>query len=151
MKQPESNSRFSSNVYARLKAAGWRPGRNVGHWVDGWSKALAKQRHLELFDAAREALLEFGGLKFREGFWFNAYLWLDVNPVKPPFSTEELLDYSGCIHERLFPLGSMQNGNSDLYIGESGKVYEIWDIEIWCVGESLDCLFENRWGNPCRK
>ena len=55
-------ARFSAQAEYTLRAAGWRPGRQVPDLVASW-KNLMLSDGFEMFESADEVLLEFGGLR----------------------------------------------------------------------------------------
>jgi hypothetical protein len=137
-------SRFSKNVQTVLLEAGWMPGRFAKNEMEIWNRKLTS-KEFELFPAARDVLLEFGGLNVvqhgpgdefaREPF--------NLDPLIGEYEADFFVSYSKVIGEKLFPLGENIGGYALLAIGESGKIYSLAGGIVWLVGNTIDDALEH--------
>lgn len=136
-----SGERFPPRVHEDLLAAGWRPGRNVAAAVDEWLERTGIDRELPVFDAAREALDEFGGLDIPQrgsggkpngGFTSRFY----PGPERP--TTPEIHEFAGIIERPVFPIGGNDDGPSHLVIDVDGRVFLLSPFDDLVVGDTLD-------------
>ncbi len=129
-----------------LLRVGWYPGRAVPEKVAYWKEQLPA---FVMFDAAREALREFGGLSVEvSGPGIDhARTSFDIDPMLAIGEDDRFGSFEHAVGERLFPLGEAMRGNAFLAIGESGRVFLIGD-EIAFVGrtmtEAIDSLIQGK-------
>ncbi len=136
-------TRFSEAVYDALKEAGWFPGRNMEDVVAEWIEQLVHKGHFEIFPAAWDVLLEFGGLEIgQEGPGEEcARGSMELDPLLAICRKDYFTWYSALVGERLFPLGFADSRNAILAIGESGRVFLIME-RVWLIGEDFDDALE---------
>ena len=137
--------RFPADVADVLREAGWSEGRRTDEQTAQAVQLVCDQvgRHgarLEAFDAATEALTEFGGL----------YIIQDgpgqdlrrrpfaLDPTQVAATAETLADFGRLLHTRLFPLGMEGDHDSILAIDESGRVFALDHAGEWHLGDSID-------------
>ena len=133
--------RFPAQVFDDLRAAGWRPGRDVVAAVDDWLRRTAIERELPIFDTARTALREFGGLSIPQrgstGLpdrgWASRFYPADGAP-----STREIAEFGELIATPVFPLGENADGPSHLVIDERGRVFRLHPVYYFFIGASMD-------------
>lgn len=137
-------TRFPEDIANILKAAGWFPGRCVEGMVDKWKAALDHPGGLKMFSAAREVLLEFGGLRVdqqgpgvtcaREPFV--------IDPMTAVLEDDYFSDWGKTIGVSLYPLGEAASANYYLAIDECGRVF-LSEAELIFLGESFDDALVN--------
>lgn len=136
-----SRERFPPEVHSDLLAAGWWPGRDVAAAVDQWLDRTGIDRELPMFDAARRALDEFGGLDIpqrgpsgKPGVGFTSRLY----PRKLGPTTPEIHEFVEIIGRPVFPIGGNDNGPGHLVIDVDGRVYLLGPFDDYLVGDTFD-------------
>ncbi len=121
-----------------LRGIGWYPGRRVEDSVRSWEKVLDQEGAMEMFEAARSALIEFGELRSNAD-------GPGIDCAKSPFildptgclgDGEKIGDFAERIGKRLYPLGESFNGELLLVMDEQGRVYELMDA-IYFTGNDI--------------
>lgn len=135
--------RFSEDVQAVLLNAGWTPGRCVIAEMETWTQRLTS-KGLELFPAASNMLLEFGGLSivqhgFGEEFARESF---NFDPLHGEYEADFFSSHSQLIGEKLFPIGECMGGVALLGISESGKIYAFAGV-VYLVGDTIDDALEH--------
>ncbi|MFC7330760.1 SUKH-3 domain-containing protein [Marinactinospora rubrisoli] len=145
MSEGRSGRGWSARTEARLRAAGWYPGRrvDVGPWV-AW---LRERGGFVPHPAARAFLREFGGLASpyagpgrnmaRSEFRFD--------PAVAEYDDEIFSCFSRGVSGRLYPLGGTDRGNRYLAMDEAGAVFSLMDSNTVLgrtAEEALDNLCE---------
>ena len=136
--------RFSAQVEAVLRNAGWYPGRLVPDLVAKWESSLMASDKFEMFPSAKRALLEFGGLSIdqrgpgvtcaREPFVFD--------PLLVSGESDRFDEFVGLLKTRLYPLGEAVGGHCFWALGENEHAYLIME-DVRLLGRSLDEALEN--------
>lgn len=116
MSKTTSRSTWHWATWFKLLLAGWRPNRNVWHQV-----SLPKS--FSVFPSAKEAIAEFGNLKFQES---SELVHLD--PSEGERVAEEISRYERKVGCSLYPIGILDGGDTIyLLIDETGIVYTLSD------------------------
>ncbi len=137
--------RFPAEVVQVLREAGWSEGRRTdeetAQAVDVICDVVGRYgARLESFDAAIEALTEFGGLYFipeDPGDHFPRRPFA-LDPLQVAATAETLTDFGRVLDTRLFPLGMEGQHESVLAIDESGRVFALDHTGEWHLGDSVD-------------
>lgn len=125
-------ARFSPRVEAELRAAGWFEGRRTD--ISIWDTFPMRP-----FAAAREVLVEFGGLRIGDtgpGTDF-ARSDVDLTPTWTNLSFDGYHDLERLVGQLLYPLGQVHRRNGELLIDETGTMYLLWE-ELMHVAPSFD-------------
>ena len=122
-----------------LHRAGWYPGRDVAPQVEAWRRLLTVEGGFAWFPAAEVALREFGGLKLRQlaeagNVIFRA---VDLDPAVHVLEENWFGECEAEVGERLFPLGTLDQSEMYLAVGESGAVYALTSGIYLCIGDSM--------------
>src|SRR5574342_295252 len=114
---------ISEQVDQELRAAGWRPGRQID--VTGWRDDLEAGGYTSIHRAAISFLTEFGGIRLdnrgpgitsvREAFEFDPTLALGED--------DRFIAWSERVNRRIVPIGVLDNGRYFLGIDEFGEIY----------------------------
>jgi hypothetical protein len=91
------------------------------------------------FPQAEAAVAEFGGLtmeRLEDRGLECAPSSFDTNPMLASGEDEYIAAYEDRSGEPLFPLGEVEHGYAYLVVGESGRVYMIFD-RLLILGESM--------------
>ncbi|MFE0464635.1 SUKH-3 domain-containing protein [Kitasatospora sp. NPDC058965] len=142
---PRTTPRFSADVAAALKQAGWHPGRWEIRRAEDWADQLLDHRTSdqvphEIFPAAIEAWAEFGGLFFElsgAGREVARTPFL-LDPLCGLHQARTLADLGRALDCRLAPLGEEQQGQALLAIDETGRVFSLDHTGEWFLGNDLD-------------
>ncbi len=138
--------RFPSVVQEKLESMGWYPGRTAQDLLISWIGQLVTKRGLEIFDEARIALLEFGGLKYiGTDTYGGRHVNLEFNPLLVDGTCEDFFGYKKFFNEALFPLGEMFDSTAYLLISESGRIYYIVPDDVIFTGERIEGFLEAMW------
>ncbi|PYC82778.1 hypothetical protein C7C46_10275 [Streptomyces tateyamensis] len=137
--------RFSADVAAALKQAGWHPGRWEIRRAEDWADQLLDHRAGEqaghaVFPAAIEAWAEFGGLHFElsgAGREVARTPFL-LDPLRGLHQARTLADLGRALDTRLAPLGEELPGQALLAIDEGGRVFSLDHTGEWFLGNDLD-------------
>lgn len=132
---------ISNKTIEVLKNAGWYEGRKID--IDENLEFL-KERGFEVFESAKRFMEEFGELKINV-----EQIWLDGSKHISKHTTciKETVGMLNSIHfklrrytsEKVIPIGSLYNFTIDLYISESGRIF---DSTAW-VGDNVWEAFDN--------
>lgn len=133
--------RFAPQVHSDLWVAGWRPGRDVAASVDEWLARTGIEREFAVFDGARRALDEFGGLDIPQrgtggepGLGFTSRLY----PGMERPTTPEIHEFVAMIGRPVFPVGGNDDGPSHLVIDVDGRVYLLNPFDDLVVADTFD-------------
>ncbi|MFB9239362.1 SUKH-3 domain-containing protein [Plantactinospora siamensis] len=134
--------RFPPDVRYVLEQAGWFPGRDVTAAVEQWRRECAED--LAGFDyspAARAALTEFGGLvlpqfgrKGQPGGGFTSYVYPQRAGVVTMGAEGFIEEFDHPVH----PLGTNDDGPSELVIDAQGRVFLLHWVDMFFVAPDLD-------------
>ena len=128
----------SDAVERLLRQAGWYEGRRVD--LSPWESQETP------FPAAREVLAEFGGLVIGEtGPGIDlAKSDVDLRFMRPSPSSDPnpYESFEREIGERLYWLGMVHRENAELVIGESGRVYDVFD-ELLFIAPTFSAALES--------
>lgn len=134
--------RFPPDVLEALRLAGWRPGRSHRAAVDAWLRAnMEDLAGLELSDAARAALDEFGGLYVRQagpGGAPNGGFPTQLDPSHIPVRIGGVRAFIHRIGINVFPIGYHEDGPSHVVIDPAGRVFLLHWIDDFVVADSMD-------------
>jgi len=125
-----------------LRAAGWFPGRSIVPQVEKWSSSLDQPGGFEIFEAARGALAEFGGLCVRMSGPGQevARASFNLDPMLAQGEEERFADHGAQFMTRLYPLGEASDGNSFLAIDSIGRIYLLLDSCVLLAASTLEGL-----------
>ncbi|WP_280672326.1 MULTISPECIES: SUKH-3 domain-containing protein [unclassified Kitasatospora] len=140
-----SQPRFSADVAAALKQAGWHPGRWEIRRAEEWADQLLAQGSPTgvphtVFPAAVEAWAEFGGLSFDlsgAGRQVARTPFL-LDPLCGLHQPRTLADLGRALDSRVAPLGEELYGQALLAIDEAGRVFSLDHTGEWFLGADLD-------------
>ncbi|MFS8200653.1 SUKH-3 domain-containing protein [Streptomyces sp. CWNU-52B] len=140
-----STTRFSVQVDAALRSAGWRPGRWDIKQAEFWADTLrdhestAGHRHA-VFPAAVEAWAEFGGLHLStaEAGRQIASSPLHLDPLHGLHMARTLADLGRALDTEVAPLGEETDSRALLAIDTMGRVYTLDHTGDWYVGADID-------------
>ncbi|PEJ66356.1 hypothetical protein CN680_28235 [Bacillus pseudomycoides] len=131
--------KISNKTIEELKKAGWYEGRKID--ISENVKFL-EERGFEVFESAKKFMEEFGELR------------INVETIRPDGS-KTISEHTTCIKEvigvldsscfgledfiddKVIPVGSLYNFEIDLYISESGKIFESTG---WAGENALEAL-----------
>jgi len=145
----DPKSRWGDLRRARLTLLrmGWKPGRNAGALVRRLETGLPSY---ELFAPAREALTQFGGLKWssEEPGRDQGRVSFDLTPTAIEAEGADrplLLGLGRLARSPVFPLGTAFKGQGILAIAENGRVYciERVDRSVLLVGSNIREAIDN--------
>jgi hypothetical protein len=131
---------FREPALAALKAAGWRPGRDVSGDVARWMEHARdfptdSGEPMLLFPAARAALDEFGGLRIEPP---RAYAF-SFHPIGHEPDHDLYLGLADILGTRVVPIGVRHDdGPSELTIDTDGRVFASHNSGTYVVADSLD-------------
>ncbi|WP_242218086.1 SUKH-3 domain-containing protein [Bacillus cereus group sp. BfR-BA-01380] len=118
---------ISNKTIEELKKAGWYEGRKID--ISENIKFL-EERGFEVFESAKKFMEEFGELQF------------NVESIWPDGVTKDISEHTTCIKEvigvlnssffgledyideKVIPIGSLSDFGLNLYISESGRIFE---------------------------
>ncbi len=141
-----ARQRLPEDVREVLTAAGWRSARDISARIDAWLAKLYEEQpaardSLPLFPAAKAALAEFGGLRFKQltrpgyaGGGFAVETWPDVGRVVLELYT----DFAADLGARVFPFAWYEDGPSDAVVAEDGRVFLLHPAGLYLLGETVD-------------
>ncbi|GIG00251.1 SUKH-3 domain-containing protein [Catellatospora citrea] len=121
---------FSEATRGILLEYGWHPGRSVD--IAGWEAELVTDGFPPLHQAARQFLIEYGGLRFLDG-------GSGVTRAREPFrlvptacsgEADRFIDWGEHINRDISPIGELAAGTCAwAYLGmdERGEVYVVID------------------------
>jgi hypothetical protein len=154
------SSRFTAEVEAALRDAGWTPGRRLDPGeVAAMHRAVGERSgvyggRLIPSQTASEALAEFGGLVIggdRDGVDLSPRPFA-VDPAQAAYSVETLIDAGRALGMDLYPLGVEGMDEAVLAIADTGAVLAIDPTGEWFLGgtveEALDLLVTGRQPRP---
>lgn len=136
---PENTEkRWSEYTERALREAGWHPDRAVS--TAEWEKALSE--HVEISEAARKFLAEFGGLVIErrevEGRKLSP---IRLNPLAAKEDEEIFEELGELAGVELYPIGETNNMNMYLGMSADGSVYGGMD-QVTCIADSGDAALE---------
>jgi hypothetical protein len=129
---------MDATVRRILTHAGWTEGRLNHAPVAKWARDLDAPGGFTMFDAARDALAEFGGLSVRiDGAGIDfAKGSFQIDPTLAVGEEERFRRLGERLSKRLYPLGEAYGGNSFLAVDEDGAVFLLMD-DIRRLGFSM--------------
>jgi hypothetical protein len=107
-----------------LRAGGWFPGRSVP--TETWEIVLHQTGELEIHDAARRFLAEFGAVgaaPHREPWDSMPWMEFSLDPLLAVWDAEIIEDLAERAGVDLYPIGMRDRGNQHLAMAEDGSVY----------------------------
>ncbi|MFI8708227.1 SUKH-3 domain-containing protein [Bacillus sp. NPDC077411] len=117
---------ISNKTIGELKKAGWYEGRKID--ISENVKFL-EERGFEVFESAKKFMEEFGELQINV-----EKIWSDGSKQIPEHSTcikevigvlnSSFFDLEDYIDEKVMPVGSLCDFGLNLYISESGRIFE---------------------------
>ncbi|GAA0209090.1 hypothetical protein GCM10010492_03460 [Saccharothrix mutabilis subsp. mutabilis] len=123
-----------------LRKAGWRPGRQVD--TTRWREQFAAGG-VVMHPAAERFLAEFGGLRFRGGWWWvlSAAEVVDLDPELCADEGDRFLHWSRELGISLFPVGRAE-GIYPLGIDQDGVIYLVatWVARFGALDEGVEAL-----------
>jgi hypothetical protein len=129
--------RFSADVAAALKHAGWFPGRWEIRQAEQWADELVGHA---VFPAAIEAWAEFGGLSFdlASAGQVLARTPFLIDPRCGLHQPRTLADLGRALDTRVAPLGEELYGQALLAVDEQGRIYSLDHTGEWFLGHTTD-------------
>ncbi|WP_394827857.1 SUKH-3 domain-containing protein [Pendulispora albinea] len=127
-------------VRETLMRAGWVPGRRDEARANEWAHQLDSPGGLQIFDAARAALAEFGGLKVDvvgPGIDF-AKTSFELDPLLAIGEEDRFEDAASQLARRVYPLGDVGGGHAFLAIDDRGAVYFINESGPTLLGHTIE-------------
>ncbi|MGE7875606.1 MULTISPECIES: SUKH-3 domain-containing protein [Bacillus cereus group] len=139
--------KISNKTIEELKKAGWYEGRKID--ISENVKFL-EERGFEVFESAKKFMEEFGELQF------------NVESIWPDGVTKEISEHTTCIKEvigvldsscfglddfiddKVIPIGSLYDFGLNLYISESGRIFESTGWAGENALEALDNIFREK-------
>ncbi|WP_374966097.1 SUKH-3 domain-containing protein [Lysinibacillus sp. RS5] len=128
--------KLSEKTKSIIEAAGWYSGRSVD--IDSTVEYLEKKGY-EVFDCAKDALKEFGGLTYvyleddSEGSFIIA-----PHEALGDAARLHLKRYEVILGKKLVVIGTAYGDNAIMFMDEVGKVYGFHDdYYIWKLGDSI--------------
>ncbi|WP_329767620.1 SUKH-3 domain-containing protein [Bacillus nitratireducens] len=136
---------ISNKTIEELKKAGWYEGRKID--ISENVKFL-EERGFEIFESAKKFMEEFGELRINvEKIWPDGLvISKHTTCIKEVIG---VLD-SSCfglekfIDDKVIPIGSLYNFEIDLYISESGRIFESTGWAGENALEALDNIFREK-------
>ncbi|MDM5186269.1 SUKH-3 domain-containing protein [Bacillus sp. DX4.1] len=137
--------KISNKTIEELKKAGWYEGRKID--ISENVKFL-EERGFEIFESAKKFMEEFGELRINvEKIWPDGLvISKHTTCIKEVIG---VLD-SSCfglekfIDDKVIPVGSLYNFEIDLYISESGRIFESTGWAGENALEALDNIFREK-------
>ncbi|MFI9270639.1 SUKH-3 domain-containing protein [Kitasatospora sp. NPDC052896] len=138
-----STPRFSADVAAALKQAGWHPGRWEIRRAEEWADQLLAHPGAvphAVFPAAVEAWAEFGELAFDlSGAGRQvARTPFRLDPLCGLHLPRSLADLGRALDARVAPLGEERHGQALLAVDEAGRVFSLDHTGEWYLGADVD-------------
>jgi hypothetical protein len=134
---------WPTSVLEVLLRSGWTPGRSVD--VSRWQNLYAAEG-LQMHDAARSFLEEFGGLTIDIGGPGVTSVREPVrfDPERCTGEGDRFLDWSEQLDRHIVPIGDLDLGRYFLGIDEDGVVYlvETWVASFGATHEALIKLID---------
>ena len=137
--------RFPAEVTRVLSESGWSPGHRTDDQTAAAVRYVCDQvgrdgARTESFEAAVDALTEFGGLfVVQDGPGRDLRLRpFALDPTRVAATTETLADLGRILGTSLFPLGMEGDHDSVLAIDRSGRVFAIDHTGTWFLGDTID-------------
>lgn len=130
-------TRMYPNTRKALEEAGWYPGRCLDSTA---FEEKLEERGYEISEPVLAFLREFGGLRIKEGYGMEEYeddytYICDFNKLS---GLTACGNYEHLIKEPLFIIGSMENGESMVFITASGKL--LGEYEIYLGDDAIDAF-----------
>jgi SUKH-3 immunity protein len=119
--------RWSAEVEAYLRAAGWSPGRRVG--IERWVKELRSEGY-PVHEAALAFLSEFGGLEIDASGpgRTQARSHVKIDPTLAFGERDRLTTYFPQLGGSLVPVGELDHGHALLALDENGAAFLVMDF-----------------------
>ena len=130
--------RFIEITENALTNAGWFEGRNVESDTLNWTLELLED-DFEIFPAALNILLEFGGLKLEQSG--NGYLPLLLDPTLAFGENDRFSDFAEMLGNQLYPLGEFINQHYYLAVSDDGRVFSLM-TELTIIGKNFNDALE---------
>lgn len=111
-----------------LEKEGWYKGRNID--ISNWEK-ISKDRKFEIFDSAKNFLKEFGGICIHKYDRVTKKTYAHSRFDKTFFFSEMI---SQIVSEKIICVGTYDENELNLYISESGKMYN----DHGFLGDNID-------------
>ncbi|MGO0653483.1 SUKH-3 domain-containing protein [Bacillus mycoides] len=136
---------ISNKTIEELKKAGWYEGRKID--ISENVKFL-EERGFEVFESAKKFMEEFGELRINvEKIWPDGLvISKHTTCIKEVIGVldSSCFGLENFIDDKVIPIGSLYNFEIDLYISESGRIFESrgWPGEN--ALEALDNIFREK-------
>ncbi|PEE40905.1 SUKH-3 domain-containing protein [Bacillus pseudomycoides] len=129
---------ISNKTIEELKKAGWYEGRKID--ISENVKFL-EERGFEVFESATKFMEEFGELQFNvESIWPDGLvISKHTTCIKEVIGVldSSCFGLENFIDDKVIPIGSLYNFEIDLYISESGRIFESTG---WAGENALEAL-----------
>ena len=137
--------RISNKTIEELKKAGWYEGRKID--ISENVKFL-EERGFEVFESAKKFMEEFGELRINvEKIWPDGLvISKHTTCIKEVIGVldSSCFGLENFIDDKVIPIGSLYNFEIDLYISESGRIFESTGWAGENALEALDNIFREK-------
>lgn len=145
---------WTANTSEAMTRAGWTASRRIDDSIiQTWERTLLAEG-FQMFPSARQALLEFGGLRHvapRVAGVDFAPLSFCFDPTLAVGEYDRICAYESALSSMLFPLGEVADGHAFIVIDERGGVYLLMDgvMRIGStIGEAIETMVDGGAGHP---
>ncbi|PEQ29248.1 hypothetical protein CN467_28760 [Bacillus cereus] len=136
---------ISNKTIEELKKAGWYEGRKID--ISENVKFL-EERGFEIFESAKKFMEEFGELRINvEKIWPDGLvISKHTTCIKEVIGVldSSCFGLENFIDDKVIPIGSLYNFEIDLYISESGRIFESTGWAGENALEALDNIFREK-------
>ncbi|MED1436776.1 SUKH-3 domain-containing protein [Bacillus mycoides] len=136
---------ISNKTIEELKKAGWYEGRKID--ISENVKFL-EERGFEVFESAKKFMEEFGELRINvEKIWPDGLvISKHTTCIKEVICVldSSCFGLENFIDDKVIPIGSLYNFEIDLYISESGRIFESTGWAGENALEALDNIFREK-------
>ncbi|MGH0796959.1 SUKH-3 domain-containing protein [Bacillus mycoides] len=136
---------ISNKTIEELKKAGWYEGRKID--ISENVKFL-EERGFEVFESAKKFMEEFGELRINvEKIWPDGLvISKHTTCIKEVIGVldSSCFGLENFIDDKVIPIGSLYNFEIDLYISESGRIFESTGWAGENALEALDNIFREK-------
>ncbi|PEA23358.1 hypothetical protein CN923_11440 [Bacillus cereus] len=136
---------ISNKAIEELKKAGWYEGRKID--ISENVKFL-EERGFEVFESAKKFMEEFGELRINvEKIWPDGLvISKHTTCIKEVIGVldSSCFGLENFIDDKVIPIGSLYNFEIDLYISESGRIFESTGWAGENALEALDNIFREK-------
>ncbi|MGG0454553.1 SUKH-3 domain-containing protein [Bacillus mycoides] len=136
---------ISNKTIEELKKAGWYEGRKIDI---SENVRFLEERGFEVFESAKKFMEEFGELRINvEKIWPDGLvISKHTTCIKEVIGVldSSCFGLENFIDDKVIPIGSLYNFEIDLYISESGRIFESTGWAGENALEALDNIFREK-------